>query len=252
MSSAFARDFPCLQQEVHGHPLVFLDSAASAQKPTQVIEAQADVLRHSYANIHRGVYALSERATDLHDGAREKVRNFLNAESKREIVFPRNRHRGDQPPRPELRPPERQRGRRDPDHRHGAPRQYRSLATARRAVRHEAGGRPHYRRGRAYSGGVRSPDHVKDQTGRGYLGGQRARHGQPGGKDERDGPCQGCPGLSRRRPGRAAYAGRRAGARRRFSRFHRPQALRPLRHRCALRQGRPISKPCRPGKAAAT
>ena len=64
---------PVLHQEIHGHPLVFLDSAASAQKPTQVIEAQADVLRHSYANIHRGVYTLSERATDLHDAAREKV-----------------------------------------------------------------------------------------------------------------------------------------------------------------------------------
>lgn len=83
-------DFPCLHQEVHGHPLVFLDSAASAQKPTQVIEAQADVARHSYANIHRGVYTLSERATDLHDGAREKVRAFLNADSKREIIFARN------------------------------------------------------------------------------------------------------------------------------------------------------------------
>jgi cysteine desulfurase/selenocysteine lyase len=83
-------DFPCLHQEIHGHPLVFLDSAASAQKPTQVIEAQADVLRQSYANIHRGVYTLSERATDLHDGAREKVRKFLNAASKREIVFTRN------------------------------------------------------------------------------------------------------------------------------------------------------------------
>ncbi|MGI9508224.1 MAG: SufS family cysteine desulfurase [Geminicoccaceae bacterium] len=83
-------DFPCLQQEIHGHPLVFLDSAASAQKPNQVIEAQADVLRHSYANIHRGVYTLSERATDLHDGAREKVRTFLNGPDKREIVFTRN------------------------------------------------------------------------------------------------------------------------------------------------------------------
>ena len=83
-------DFPCLHQEVHGRPLVFLDSAASAQKPTQVIEAQADVLRNSYANIHRGVYSLSERATELHDGAREKVRQFLNAGSKREIVFTRN------------------------------------------------------------------------------------------------------------------------------------------------------------------
>ncbi|MEM8948070.1 MAG: cysteine desulfurase [Pseudomonadota bacterium] len=84
------RDFPCLHQEVHGHPLVFLDSAASAQKPTQVIEAEADVLRRSYANIHRGVYTLSERATELHDAAREKVRSFLNAGDKREIIFTRN------------------------------------------------------------------------------------------------------------------------------------------------------------------
>ncbi|MGI9417876.1 MAG: aminotransferase class V-fold PLP-dependent enzyme, partial [Geminicoccaceae bacterium] len=83
-------DFPCLHQEIHGHPLVFLDSAASAQKPAQVIEAQADVLRHSYANIHRGVYTLSERASELHDGAREKARAFLNAPSTREIVFTRN------------------------------------------------------------------------------------------------------------------------------------------------------------------
>lgn len=83
-------DFPCLQQEVHGHPLAFLDSAASAQKPKQVIEAQANVLRHDYANIHRGVHSLSERASELHDGAREKVRAFLNAPSTREIVFTRN------------------------------------------------------------------------------------------------------------------------------------------------------------------
>ncbi len=83
-------DFPCLHQEVHGHPLVFLDSAASAQKPNQVIDAQADVLRQDYANIHRGVYSLSERATELHDGARDKVRAFLNAPSKREIIFTRN------------------------------------------------------------------------------------------------------------------------------------------------------------------
>ncbi len=83
-------DFPCLHQDIHGHPLVFLDSAASAQKPRQVIEAQADVLRHSYANIHRGVYWLSERATELHEAAREKVRAFVNAPSRREIVFTRN------------------------------------------------------------------------------------------------------------------------------------------------------------------
>ncbi|MDH3660567.1 MAG: aminotransferase class V-fold PLP-dependent enzyme, partial [Alphaproteobacteria bacterium] len=82
-------DFPCLHQNVHGRPLVFLDTAASAQKPNVVIEAQADVLRHDYANIHRGVYDLSERATTLHEAAREKVVHFLNARSHREIVFTR-------------------------------------------------------------------------------------------------------------------------------------------------------------------
>ena len=82
-------DFPCLHQTVHGRPLVYLDSATSAQKPQAVIDAVADVLRHDYANIHRGVHTLSERATDLHEGAREKVRAFINAAERREVVFTR-------------------------------------------------------------------------------------------------------------------------------------------------------------------
>ena len=76
-------DFPCLQQSVHGRPLVYLDSASSAQKPQAVIDTLAAVLRHDYANIHRGVHALSERATELHEGAREKVRAFVNAADRR-------------------------------------------------------------------------------------------------------------------------------------------------------------------------
>jgi cysteine desulfurase/selenocysteine lyase len=83
------RDFPCLDQTVHGRPLVYLDSATSAQKPQIVIDALAGVLRHDYANIHRGVHTLSERATDLHEGAREKVRAFINAVDRREVVFTR-------------------------------------------------------------------------------------------------------------------------------------------------------------------
>jgi cysteine desulfurase / selenocysteine lyase len=83
------RDFPCLDQTVHGRPLVYLDSATSAQKPQAVIDALAGMLRHDYANIHRGVHTLSERATDLHEGAREKVRAFVNAADRREVVFTR-------------------------------------------------------------------------------------------------------------------------------------------------------------------
>jgi cysteine desulfurase/selenocysteine lyase len=87
-------DFPCLQQTVHGRPLVFLDTAASAQKPAVVIDELARVLREDYANIHRGVYALSERATDLHEAARAKVQRLLNAAEAREIVFTRNATEG--------------------------------------------------------------------------------------------------------------------------------------------------------------
>ncbi len=87
-------DFPCLQQTIHGMPLVFLDTAASAQKPAAVIDAMARVLREDYANIHRGVYDLSERATALHEGARATAQRFINAASAREIVFTRNATEG--------------------------------------------------------------------------------------------------------------------------------------------------------------
>ena len=87
-------DFPCLQQTVHGRPLVFLDTAASAQKPAVVIEAIARVLREDYANIHRGIYDLSQRATELHEGARATAQRFINAADAREIVFTRNATEG--------------------------------------------------------------------------------------------------------------------------------------------------------------
>jgi cysteine desulfurase / selenocysteine lyase len=87
-------DFPCLEQKIHGRPLVFLDTAASAQKPNAVIETLTSVLRHDYANIHRGVYDLSQRATELHEGARRKAQALLNAADSREIVFTRNATEG--------------------------------------------------------------------------------------------------------------------------------------------------------------
>lgn len=87
--NAIRADFPVLHQTVHGEPLVYLDSAASSQKPNQVIDAVSDFYRHDYANIHRGVHQLSQRATDLYEGARDKVRQFVNATTDREIVFTR-------------------------------------------------------------------------------------------------------------------------------------------------------------------
>jgi cysteine desulfurase/selenocysteine lyase len=83
-------DFPALSLEVHGKPLVFLDSGASAQKPRQVIDTMRRVYESEYANVHRGAYYLSERATALYEGSRDKIRDFLNARDRKEIVFTRN------------------------------------------------------------------------------------------------------------------------------------------------------------------
>jgi len=87
---AVRADFPIFDQTIHGKPLAFLDSAASSQKPRQMLDAMNEFYETSYANVHRGVYELAERATAALEGSREKVRVFLNAPDVREIVFVRN------------------------------------------------------------------------------------------------------------------------------------------------------------------
>jgi cysteine desulfurase/selenocysteine lyase len=82
-------DFPILAQKIRGKDLVYLDNAASCQKPNAVIDAISDLYRHDYANIHRGVHTLSVRSTDKFEGARGKVRDFINAASDKEIIFVR-------------------------------------------------------------------------------------------------------------------------------------------------------------------
>ena len=82
-------DFPVLKQQVYGKPLVYLDNAATSQKPAAVIEAERRYYEEYNANVHRGVHALSQKATDAYEAAREKVARFLNARSAREIVFVR-------------------------------------------------------------------------------------------------------------------------------------------------------------------
>ncbi len=83
---AVRADFPVFEQSINGKPLAYLDSAASAQKPRQVIEAMSDFMRHDYANVHRGLHTLSMRSTDAYEAARARVARFLNA-GEREIVF---------------------------------------------------------------------------------------------------------------------------------------------------------------------
>ncbi|MFB9973160.1 cysteine desulfurase [Allobacillus sp. SKP2-8] len=83
------KQFPILDQEVNGHPLVYLDSAATSQKPQVVIDAIDDYYRRNNSNVHRGVHTLGSRATESYEGARDKVREFINASSIKEVVFVR-------------------------------------------------------------------------------------------------------------------------------------------------------------------
>ena len=88
------RDFPILHQRVHGKPLVYLDNAATTQKPQAVIDALVHYYTTDNANVHRGVHRLSERATDAYEGARSTVQKFLNAAESCEIVFVRGATEG--------------------------------------------------------------------------------------------------------------------------------------------------------------
>jgi cysteine desulfurase/selenocysteine lyase len=88
------KDFPILHQEVHGRPLVYLDNAATTQKPQVVLDALQGYYATDNANVHRGVHRLSERATEAYEGARDRVQRFLNAAHRREIVFVRGATEG--------------------------------------------------------------------------------------------------------------------------------------------------------------
>ncbi|HKM14774.1 MAG TPA: cysteine desulfurase [Marinospirillum sp.] len=87
--ASLRKEFPILAREVNGKPLVYLDNAATSQKPLAVIQAMDDYYRHTNANIHRGLHTLSQEATDAHELAREKVQGFINAASSKEVIFTR-------------------------------------------------------------------------------------------------------------------------------------------------------------------
>jgi cysteine desulfurase/selenocysteine lyase len=88
------RDFPILEERVHGRPLIWLDNAATTQKPNAVIDRISDFYRHENSNVHRAAHELAARSTDAYEGAREKCRRFLNASSTREIIFVRGATEG--------------------------------------------------------------------------------------------------------------------------------------------------------------
>ena len=80
-------DFPCLDQEINGYPLTFLDSAASSQQPSSVIKAVSQYQSEDHSNVHRGIHTLSHRATEFYEGAREKICSFVNAAGRSELIF---------------------------------------------------------------------------------------------------------------------------------------------------------------------
>ena len=86
---AARRQFPILSRMVHGKPLAYLDNGASAQRAQCVIDAVDDYERHHHANIHRGVHTLSQEATAMYEGARDRVQRFINARSRSEVIFVR-------------------------------------------------------------------------------------------------------------------------------------------------------------------
>ena len=88
------KDFPILERTINGRPLVYLDSGASSQRPLPVLRAVEEYETHSHANVHRGVHALSQAATEAFEGARERVRRFINARSTKEIIFVRGTTEG--------------------------------------------------------------------------------------------------------------------------------------------------------------
>ena len=89
-AAALRADFPILRREIHGRPLVYLDSASSSQKPQVVIDAMTAYYEQHNANVHRGIYSVAEEATAAYEGARVDVARFINAPDSHEIVFTRN------------------------------------------------------------------------------------------------------------------------------------------------------------------
>lgn len=89
LSKEIRKQFPILDHEINGHPLVYLDSAATSQKPRQVIEAISNYYNNDNSNVHRGVHSLGNRATEGYEGARDKVQKFINAKSREEVIFMR-------------------------------------------------------------------------------------------------------------------------------------------------------------------
>ena len=244
-------DFPILATKVYGKPLVYLDNAASAQKPQAVLDRLNQAYTSQYANVHRGLHYLANEATEAYEGAREKVAAFLNARRKEEIIFTRNATEAINLVA----------------YTFGRERIREGDEIILSIMEHHSNIVPwHFLRER--QGAVIKWAPVDDegnflveefeklitrahQDGGDHPHVEHAGHAGAGERGDADRARPRRSGADRRRAGRGARRRRCAGHRLRLLRLDRAQALRPVRHRRALRQIRVISRPCRRSTAAA-
>ncbi len=236
---AVRREFPVLRETVHGKSLVYLDSAASAQKPQAVIDAESAFYERSYSNIHRGVHHLSMLATTAYEGARAKVQRFLGAAESREIVLLRGTTEAVNLVAQSYGRKNVGAGRRGAHHRPRAPLEHRALAAPVRGEGRLAAGRPDRRRGRGGHGCLRAAALAPHADRLRVPRLERARHDQPRAPHGGARPRRGRGGDGRRGPGGAPPRGGRAGDRLRLLRLLGTQGLRPLGRGRAVRTRRP-------------
>ncbi len=146
---------------MHGKPLAYLDNANSTQKPRAVIDAESRFYAESYAGVHRAVYELAERATRAYEGGRERVRRLLNAPDAREVILLRGTTEAINLVASSFGRARVGAGRRDPDHRDGAPLEHRAVADGLRGARRDARGRADRRPRRVAAGRVRARASVR-------------------------------------------------------------------------------------------
>ena len=206
---ALRAEFPILSAQVYGKPLVYLDNAASAQKPREVIAAMVDTMEGGYSNVHRGLHYMANAATEAFEEARETVRRFLNAGSTDEIVFTRSATEAinlvaDSYGRLAI-------GGGGRDHRlhHGAPFERGALAFPARATGRGDQMGAGRRRRQLPPRGIREAVHGEDQDRRDDAYVERARHGDADGRGDPHRPCARRAGHGRRQPGRRASRRRR-------------------------------------------
>jgi hypothetical protein len=234
-------DFPILHQQVNGKPLVYLDNAATAQKPKAVIDALSRFYERDNSNVHRGLHVLSMRSTEAYEGARTRVAKFINAADPAELIFTRGTTESINLVAREL-------GRRQPEkgdvilltemehHSNLVP--WQMIARRTGATLRYVPVRRRKRRGRTRPWEARRPAHARGQALRLHAHFQLARGRQPGRRPLRPGARPQHHHRDRWRAVHRAPARRRARPRLRFLRFLRPQDGGRHRHRRALRPPR--------------